>query len=58
MGAKHGGNKMAILKTEKAIIRAMSGLKLIEKKSSQELRILLGFMETFDGLARASEMQW
>ena len=44
-------NEMAILRrTEKA----MCGVKLIEKKRSQELMSLLGLIDTLDGLARAS----
>ena len=39
------GHKMAILKRT---VRAMCGVKLIEKKSSQELKGLLGLEETLD----------
>ena len=45
-------SKMAILRTEKAMIRAMSGVKLIEKKKSQKLMSLL---DTLDGLAGRME---
>ena len=44
-------------KTEKATIRAMSGAKLIEKKSSQELMDLLRFEETLDRIATANFVQ-
>ena len=48
-------NEMAILRrTEKAMMRAMCGVKLIEKRRSQELMSLLGLKNTLDGLARAS----
>ena len=51
-------NEMAILrKTEKAMMRAMCGVKMIEKRS-QELMTLLGLKNTLDGLARASKVQW
>ena len=51
-------NKMAILKrTEKAMMRAMCGVKMIEKRS-QELMSLLGLKDTFDGLARVSGVRW
>ena len=48
---------MAILRTEKAIMRAMCGVKMIEKRS-QELMSLLGLKDTLDGLARASGVRW
>ena len=46
---------MAILRrTEKAMMRVMCGVKIIEKKKSQELMSLLGLKDTLDGLARTS----
>ena len=50
-------NKMAILRTEKAMMRAMYGVKIIEKRS-QELMSLLGLEDNLDGLARASGVRW
>ena len=45
------GNEMAILKrTEKAMMRVMYEVKMIEKRS-QELMSLLGLKTTLDGLA-------
>ena len=42
-------NEMAILKrTEKTMIRAMCGVKSIEKRSSLDLMDLLGLEETLD----------
>ena len=50
---------MAILRrTEKARMRAMCGIKLTEKRKSQELMSLLGLKDTLDGLARASGVRW
>ena len=50
-------NEMAILRrTEKVTMRAMCGVKMIEKRRSQELMSLLGFKDTLDGLARASQV--
>ena len=50
---------MAILRrTEKAMMRVMCGVKIIEKRKSQELMSLLSFKDTLDGLARASGVQW
>ena len=48
-------NEIAILRrTEKAIMKARCGVKLIEKKTSQELISLLGLMDTLGKLARAT----
>ena len=49
---------MAILRTEKAITRAMCGVKMIEKRRSQELMSLLGLTDTLDGLVGASGVRW
>ena len=57
MGARHGDlreNEMAILKTEKAMMRAMCGVKIIEKRS-QELMSLLGLKEYFGW---TSQYEW
>ena len=48
---------MAVLRTEKAMMRVMCGVKLIEKKS-QELTSLLGLKDNLDRLARASGVRW
>ena len=52
------GNEMAILRTEKAMMRAMCGVKIIEERRSQELTSLLGLKNTLDGLARATGVRW
>ena len=50
---------MAILRrTEKATMKAMCRVKIIEKRRSQELKSLLGLKDTLDGLARASGVRW
>ena len=50
---------MAILRrTKKAMMRATCGVKVIEKKRSQELVSLLGLSDTLDGLARTSGVRW
>ena len=50
---------MAILRrTEKAMMKAMCGVKIIEKRRSQELVSLLGLMDTLDRPARASGVRW
>ena len=51
-------NEMAILRrTEKAMIRAMCGFKLIEKRWSQKRMSLLGLKDTLDGLTKASAVR-
>ena len=48
-------NEVATLrKTKNTMKRAMCGVKMIEKRRSQELMSLLGLKNTLDGLARAS----
>ena len=50
-------NEMAILrKTEKAMMRAMCKVKVMEKRTNQELMSLLNLKDTLDGLARASRV--
>ena len=50
-------NEMAILRrTEKAMMRAMCKVKVIEKRTNQELMSLLNLMDTLDGLARESRV--
>ena len=50
---------MAVLKrTEKAMMRAMCEVKMVEKRRSQERMSLLGSKDTLDGLARASGVRW
>ena len=52
-------NERAILRrTEKAKMRTMCGVKLIEKRRSQELMSLLGLKVTLEGLARLSGIRW
>ena len=50
-------NKMAILRRTEKAMRAMYGVKMIEKRS-QELITLRGLKDTLDGLARASGVRW
>ena len=49
---------MAILRTEKTMIRTMCEVKLIKKRRRQELMSLLGLKDTLNGLARASGVRW
>ena len=50
---------MAILRrTKKAMMRPTCGVKIIEKRKSQELMSLLGLKDTLDELARVSGVRW
>ena len=51
-------NEMAILRTKKAMMRAMCKVKVIEKRTNQELMSLLSLKDTLDRLARASQLRW
>ena len=48
---------MAIFRIEKAMMKAMCGVKMIEKRR-QELMSLLGLKDTLNGLARATGVRW
>ena len=51
--------EMAILRrTERAMIRAMCGVKLLDRKNSEELVDMLGIKESLDRMAKASSMRW
>ena len=48
-------NEVAILRqTESAMIKAMCGVKLMDKKNTEELMVMLGLKETIDKLAKAN----
>ena len=49
---------MVILgRTERAVIRAMCGVKLLDRRNSEELVDMLGIKES-DRMAKASSMRW
>ena len=51
--------ELAILRrTERAMVRAMCGVKLVERRSTDELMDMLGLHETVDRMARASGVRW
>ena len=51
-------NEIAILRrTEKTMMRAMCGVKIIEKRRSQELMSMLGSKDALNELARANGVQ-
>ena len=52
-------NEMAILRrTERAMVRAMCGVKLMDRKSTGELMDMLGLREAADRLAKANGVRW
>ena len=51
--------EMAILKrTERATIRAMCGVKLLDRRNSEELMDTLGIKKSLDAMAKASSIRW
>ena len=50
---------MAILRrTEKAMVRLMCGVKLVNRKNMEELMEMLGLKETLDSMAKANGVRW
>ena len=50
--------EMAILRTERAKIRAMFGVKLLDRRNSEQLMDMLGVEESLDRMAKANSMRW
>ena len=51
--------EMATLRrTERAMIRAMCGVKLLDRRNSEELMDMLALKESLDTMAKASSMRW
>jgi len=49
---------MAILRrTERAMIREMCGVKLIDRRNTEELMAMLGLKESLDKMVKASSMR-
>ena len=51
-------NEMAILRTERAMVRAMCGVKLMEKRRTEDLMEMLGLKETVVQMAKANGVRW
>ena len=45
-------------RTDRAIIRAMCGVKLLDQRNSEELMDMLGVKESLHRMAKASSMRW
>ena len=50
--------KAILRKSEKAMMRAMCGRKVVDRKTTKELMDMLRLKETVDGLATANEIRW
>ena len=46
---------MAILRTETAMVRSMCGVKLVDRKNTEEL---MGLKKTLDRMAKANGVRW
>ena len=52
-------SEMAILRrTERAMVRSISGVKLVDRKKMEELMEMLGLKETLDRMAKANGVRW
>ena len=52
-------NEMAILRrTERAMVRAICGAKLIQKKRTENLMEMLGLKETVVQMAKVNGVRW
>ena len=50
--------EMAILRTDKAMVRTMCEVKLVDRKNMEELMQMLGLKETLDRMAKANGVRW
>ena len=52
-------NEMVILRrTERAMMRSMCGVKLVDRKKMEDLMEMLGLKETLDRMAKANGVRW
>ena len=52
-------SEMAILRrTERTMVRSMCGVKLVDRKNTEELMEMLGLKKTFDRIAKANGVRW
>ena len=50
---------MAILRrTERAMVRSMCGVKLVDRRKMEDLMEMLGLKETLDSMAKANGVRW
>ncbi|XP_006813953.1 uncharacterized protein LOC102807557, partial [Saccoglossus kowalevskii] len=51
-------NELGILRTERAMVRVMCGVKLMDRKITEDLMQMLGLKEAVDRLAKANGIRW
>ena len=52
-------NEMVILRrTERAMVRSMCGVKLVDRKNTEEQMKMLGLKEILDKMAKANGVRW
>ena len=52
-------NEMVVLRrTERAMVRSMCGVKLVDRKNTEELMKMLGLKETLDKMAKGNGVRW
>ena len=52
-------SEMAILRrTERAMVRSMCGVKLVDRKKMEDMMEVLGLRETLDRMAKANGVRW
>ena len=51
-------NKKAILRMERAMVRAMCGQKVVDRKTTEEQMNKFGLKDTIDRLATANGVSW
>ena len=51
-------NEMIISRTERAMVRSMCGVKLVNGKNTKGLMKMLGLKETLDKMAQANGERW
>ena len=52
-------NEMVILRrTERAVVRSMCAIKLVDRKNTEDLMKILGLKETLDKIAQANGVRW
>ena len=50
--------EMHIFRTERAIMRAICGAKLADRKNTEDMMDMLGLNQTIDKMAKASGVRW
>ena len=50
--------EMTILRTERAMVRSMCGVKLVDRKKMEDLMEMYGLKETLDRTAKAKGVRW